>query len=265
MKKTFLVLQVLSIFLLSCGSNNNSNGTAVGDSTNNQPVIADSNSIIADTSTAVADTNSTVVQPAAQKGPDVNARLALRTLWCNAKTDVSSDEDEIYLLVAGKKSDGTEYTNRLPTGLTWSLTKGGGPAKQAMEAKYGPIPNGFDLWSGSLKDGESIVINVLFMDEDNSQAPARAALLSDLVKRIDPNDPKVLLVAGIASAVSRILGANQDDFVGAYAVKITNNNGNKKVDYVPLEQAILVGNNLNGKRIDVAGSGGHYFTTIAVY
>jgi hypothetical protein len=134
-----------------------------------------------------------------------------------------------------------------------------------MESKYGPLPNGYDLWSGSLKDGESVVVNILFMEEDRSKAAGRAALLADLIAKTKTDDPRALVVAGISSAVSRILGQDMDDFIGAYAVKITNNNGQKDVQYEPLERATMVGPNLNGKQINVAGSGAAYLTTIAVY
>lgn len=259
MKKATYFLQILVICLMSYYSNY-SNGKHINPD--------DSDAVythkIKTTSNTAADTNLTVTQPVVRKGPDVNARIALRTLWCNEKTELSH-EDEIYLLIAGKKSDGTEYTNRLPTGLTWSLANSGGPSRQAMETKYGPIPNGYDLWSGSLKDGESVVINILFMEEDKSKAPARAELLADLVKNTDSNDPRAIAVAGIATAISKFFGQDMDDFVGAYAVKISNNNGNKNIDYIPLEGATLVGPNLDGKRIDVRGSGAWYLTTVTVY
>ena len=100
--------------------------------------------------------------PAAH-GQSIKAKLVIHELHCAGTTGEldlpvgGSPDDEIYILIKGKKSDGSRINARVPTESVWSLINKDGPKRKRLNET---------LWSESLESGESVELFVLFMEED---------------------------------------------------------------------------------------------------
>jgi hypothetical protein len=263
MKKHIIALEVLLGFLLSCSQDNNlkteqlhpAKATASDSSSKNEPAF--SSEPIPTKKDSISST------PPSPSYPDISPTVTIKTLWCNEKTEGTlgmNKQDEVYFILAGKKTGGETYEARLPAGLTWSLEKSGGSGKQSLEGKYGA----FSAWHGTLKSGESVELTFFWMEEDAGKAGDRIKAAARAAKATDPNDA----IIGTAATVGVILGAlierDNDDSLGSFAVKITNENGTLKKEWQVKDNCLDKGEDPNGKRFDLSGSGAYYMTTVEV-
>ena len=157
-RNTFFFRLVLFLFLFSCKNSANKK-EAYADSINLAKKYADSIAALPPTY------------------PDLPTTVTLKTLRVKKHNDgllkLVDKQDEVYLLLAGKKSEDTaDIKTRFPYGLSWSLSDKGGPARQAMEVKYRPEK----LWDGILIPGEAVELTFVMMEEDKAKAADRLEL-----------------------------------------------------------------------------------------
>jgi hypothetical protein len=148
-----------------------------------------------------------------------NVTLFMQTLHCGGTTDngLQGDEDEIYLLVAGKRSNGSEFSQRIPSSGHWSMDEDPPDSRQNK--------NSVNLWSGHLAPGESVEITIIVAEEDQSgkeQMAIRAA--SQAARNTTIGDPIIGTILKIAGLLGGFL-VNTDDYPGAFAVEISNVSG----------------------------------------
>jgi hypothetical protein len=271
MNSKILLLQLTLLALCSCQGESKQEGSAAN-TTDETPAA---NTPATSTPSAVASqpvsppqnvTEATTATPAVVH-PDITPALTIKTLWCNEVTDALpivgrriNDEDEVFFLVGGKKSDGTSYQERFPEKLTWSLTKSGGPGVQSLEAKYGPYTMPLQP---TLKDGESVEMTIVWMEADDAQADERLAAAAQIARETAPNDQRIGTAANIVEALAGAL-RNKDDLLGALAVRITNDKGTLKTEWQAKEHCTDVGSTANGQRFNFENAGGAYMTTLEV-
>lgn len=185
--------------------------------------------------------------------------LILKSFWCNRTTEYS--EDEIYFLVAGIKSDNTEIKYCIPNSGHWSVNDNGGPQKQSLEKIKGETV----LWSGDLKNGESVELTILCMEVDNGDAGKVMQLASDVGKEINPNDKTVGTIADIVKVIGTIFANNTDDFPGAFSVLIQrDNNGKLSFNWKTNERCEDKGTLEGAKRFDLKGDRAEYLIGLDV-
>lgn len=245
-RNTFFFRLVLFLFLFSCKNSANKK-EASADSTNLAKKYADSIAALPPTY------------------PDLPTTVTLKTLRVKKHNDgllkLVDKQDEVYLLLAGKKSEDTaDIKTRFPYGLSWSLSDKGGPARQAMEVKYRPEK----LWDGILIPGEAVELTFVMMEEDKAKAADRLELASQLARKTKPEDTKVGTAAAVSDIAARIFRTNKDDFIGAFAVKISNVKGEKKTEWKIMDFCSDEGSDSTGKKFDVHGAGAHYSVTLDV-
>jgi hypothetical protein len=87
---------------------------------------------------------------------DVNVNLTMTKLWCDHTTE--PHEDEPYLVVTGKTSDGKLIASRIPKDGHWDINDGRAP--RAVE--HQPI------WSGLISNGAHADLKIFIMEKDDN-------------------------------------------------------------------------------------------------
>ena len=162
----------------------------------------------------------------------MNVRLNLDSLTCNKTTEAG--EDEVYFLVRTDYGKGQGKWVRYPCGNAhqenchWNMNDGKEPRR------IGPYQ--LDI---NLNKGQSAVMLVHIMEEDGGLPGDWAQKAGEALQMID--DPKAQAVGVIAQVLGRIasifeLGKDTDDFIGSFAVRVTNDNGSLKYDWIKGER-----------------------------
>jgi hypothetical protein len=165
-----------------------------------------------------------------------HAGIWIETLWCGHTTEAG--EDEIYFLVASKKSDGTAHTSRLP-----------GPNEHVDMNDSGPKQDrnhiNLVLWEGDLADGESVIIYTAIMEEDGGIPGDLLQTIGAGVGEIGGGNPISDIASGILTGVGSILNLSgirdTDDFPGSFAVHLTNAGGRLVQQWKAVERAKSIG------------------------
>ena len=246
-RNTHYYVLVLFLFLFSCKNSGDKNDSAA-DSAKLAKKYADS------------------IAALPPSYPDLPTIVTLKTLWIKKHNDglikTMDKTDEVYLLLAGKKSmDTAEIKSRFPYGLSWSLSDKGGPARQAMEVKY----RSEKLWEGILTPGETVEFTFMVMEEDKAKAAAGLELASQIAKKTVPEDTNLGSAAKISEIAAQIFRNNKDDFIGSFAVKISNIKGEKKTEWKIMDFCSDEGSDSTGRKFDVHGAGAHYQLAVAIH
>jgi hypothetical protein len=170
----------------------------------------------------------------------ITAKLVMHELHCAKTTGelrlgpIGNPEDEIYVLIKGKKSDGTRIDKRVPGNGVWSMIDKDGPKRKMTNVT---------LWGGELKNGESVDLFVLFMEEDRKRFDAytkqfdqmldsqRFASMAKAVggggKKDDATEDIIReILKELIKLVTREIENDTDDVPGAVRVRMWNENGN---------------------------------------
>lgn len=177
---------------------------------------------------------------------NIKAALVMDELFCAKTTEMS--EDEVYLILAGKKSDNTLIRTRVPgNNGHWDLNDNGDKKRRVKN---------ITLWEGELKNGESIDLFVIGMEEDWKPNDAIDKAITDVMSmnifnakyatgaRAFNDDKekdesfwkelaKKLFEEGLKKAFDGVF-KNQDDYLGSVAVRLWNDGGNLRTDYRPI-------------------------------
>jgi hypothetical protein len=180
--------------------------------------------------TPVAPGGTPPVPPAPPAGPKTGVTLSLN-VDCMDTTEAG--EDEVYLLVMGKSSSGGSFSSRRPADKPHeeaghiNMNDGDDDANKHV--------NGWIPFQGDLLDGESVAVDVLLMEEDGGTSKPWQELAAAVVGSSE--NPYAVAAASILEIATK-LGFNfvndDDDFLGAFSVVITNNGGKLSTQWKPL-------------------------------
>lgn len=189
--------------------------------------------------------------------------IVLSGLACDKTTEASADE--VYILVSGLRSDGLQYSARLPTDNDqWDMNDGGQPTDNPNGDSH--IITNRLLFSGDLAQGQSWNLVFILMEKDGATTATAQDVTSYLLT--SSSNPYQIAVGGILSALT-FLGlykTDTDDYIGSFAVCIKNMGGVISADWLPKDNVIddvtpqrdpNVGPNGHGFRMN--GDGSNYF------
>jgi hypothetical protein len=131
-------------------------------------------------------------------------------------------EDEVYLVVTGQYSGGNPFQYRFPNETQhWDLNDGEGD----------PPVRDWPLINLEMHNGSSVDLIVLVMEEDGGTSGGWTRLGGSVVGRLNPQAGAIIGVIG-----SLINFQDSDDFIGAFSVHITNDNGNIITTFSPRDR-----------------------------
>jgi hypothetical protein len=165
----------------------------------------------------------------AQKGR-AKVEVVLERLECDDTTE--SGADEVYILAAGKKSDGSVFSQRWPSNNPhqasghWDMNDSGDAANNPSgDSRH--ITNK-TLFVNYLNPGESWDIIFAFMEEDLGSTGEDA--LPGLAKALQTTPNAYAIAAGTFLQFLTDLGimkvnVDSDDYIGSMALHVTNDGG----------------------------------------
>ena len=149
----------------------------------------------------------------------MQARLVLRTLFCQRTTEPY--HDEVFAIVSSQHSNGVRSTIVLPRGdgdadggRAWDANDSG-----ALRDRWLRYP----LWTGSLNEGESASVSVILCESDNTNYETAGSVIGGLLA--STGNPIGVIAGGLVSLASQLLPANADDVLGAFNVTFECRNG----------------------------------------
>lgn len=149
--------------------------------------------------------------PLIAPGPvQTTVKFGMPYLECFKTTEAG--EDEVYLIVTGRWSDGTTFKYRYPneTGH-WDLNDGEGD----------PPIRDINLINLGMGQGSYVDLAVVIMEEDGGSTGGWAALAGAVVDTLVPEG------GGIFSAIGSMLNfTDSDDYIGSFKVRVYENNDN---------------------------------------
>lgn len=165
---------------------------------------------------------------------DVNVELSLAELHCLKQTQ-NDDRDEVFLIVYGDTPSGVVnvklprvHDRRDDYYQFWAATSAtqGRPATWTnQDARGMGAPQ---IWSGSLKEGESATFLVAIAEQDNKDK-------EDIKKAVKAGLVIASTVLPAASAAlplaDKLPDTNADDFIGSFAIKLNNSDGKLVTEY----------------------------------
>jgi hypothetical protein len=189
---------------------------------------------------------------------DYKYKLQMRQLLCNHTTEAG--EDEVYILVFGKTSDGSYWNFRMPNSSDhWDLNDGNDPRE---------VTN-WDLASSDthLNIGEYATFNIYIMEEDGGNLMQ----ILDYGKQIIKNcpDPRCLAATNIIQAAQNS-GFNiydTDDYIGSFSVTLSRTQTGYSCEFKNFDRvAGTAGWSNNGnceEQITFLGDGSSYIGTFS--
>lgn len=168
-------------------------------------------------------------------------------LSCQKTTE--NGQDEVYILVAGKTSDGREVRNRLPSPSGhWDINDGRDPRA------FGPVR----LVDMPLSPGQSARFVVAIMEEDGGTTQPWQEMAGQILGTIPTGITQAL--AGFLNTIGKFLVFHDsDDYIGSFEIKIRNENGALNSEWAALERCNYIPNaegpDTHGFRLNGDGSG----------
>ncbi|WP_265595980.1 hypothetical protein [Verrucomicrobium sp. BvORR106] len=165
----------------------------------------------------------------------MGVELGFRGFACDRTTEDGADE--IYMLVFCRRG-GATFSSRLPRDLPqqelghWDMNDGGQGWKSAVVPYSGDahgINDGVLLTlDGNLKDGESVEIQVIIMEEDGGNTKKLQEVGSQVLQQT--GDPYAVATGVILGALTNLgfnILADTDDFIGSFGVKVVGVGGGR--------------------------------------
>lgn len=194
--------------------------------------------------------------------PEITRRVGIhmRGLACDKTTE--SGADEVFIMVIGRRSDGTVYAERIPgEGQHWDMNDGDQPTNNSSGDSH--IIAGKDLFVAELPQGQTWEVLFTIREEDNGNtAKAQAAAAALLVNSRNPYAAGAGAILG-ALTVAGMRVDDTDDTIGSFGAQIYNDKGNlimtwKNVDRVASEIVGTDGRGNNGHEFRMNGDGSNY-------
>lgn len=162
-----------------------------------------------------------LIRPASARGGNDTVVFSMPYLESFQTTE--HGEDEVYLIVAGKRSDGGSFQYRFPNGSDhWDLNDGEGDP---------PVRNQTLINFNNFDPGDSADLVVTVMEEDGGVAGGWISLGSAVVGAI--NKP----AGAIISTIGQFLNfGDSDDVIGVFSVHIENINGDVFTSIKPIDR-----------------------------
>lgn len=137
----------------------------------------------------------------------------LERLYCRKTTEAG--EDEVYLLMFGKASDGLSFSGRLPGSRShWDMNDGN------RDISFRQVNQ--NLYFSPLADGAQLLLQVVIMEEDGGDPAAYVRAAAEAAKLIGPGNPYVQGGAAIAEAGAGFLPKDTDDVLGGFSLLAEN-------------------------------------------
>jgi len=131
-------------------------------------------------------------------------------------------EDEIYIVISGRSSDGQSFKARLPNDAGhWDLNDGEGDP---------PVLNQ-DLMRFDMAEGSSLDFTVMVLEEDGGTIGGWTNLAGGALTLVDQGLGELIGVIGELFNFK-----DSDDFIGAVAVHIEMTNGQALATFKPLDR-----------------------------
>lgn len=181
----------------------------------------------------------------------------MRQLLCNKTTE--SGEDEVYIIVAGKLSNGGYWNFRMPGATNhWDLNDGNSP-REVTEW-------GLASSNAPLNIGESATFNIYIMEEDGG---GLGQILDVAQKVIDQcPDPRCLAASNVIQTANSIgLPVDTDDYIGSFSVTVYRNLNGYYAEWMNFDRCGKVGWSNGGgleEQINFGGDGSSYIGTFRV-
>lgn len=181
-------------------------------------------------------------------------RLVMRQLLCNKTTE--SGEDEVYIIVAGKTSNGSYWNFRMPgPNNHWDLNDGNSPRDVTdWELAASALP---------LNVGESAALNIYIMEEDGGSL----GQILDVAKKVIDQcpDPRCLAASNVIQTANSVgLPTDTDDYIGSFSVVIYRTPSGYSCEWMNLTRCGKVGWSNGGgceEQINFSGDGSAYVGT----
>jgi hypothetical protein len=161
-------------------------------------------------------------------------QVVMTRLFCEHTTEAG--HDEVYCYYGGVNGAGQQKSDRKPglrdgagadNGTAWDMNDRGDKQDQTFNAT---------LYEEPLAPGQSARLGFVFRESDGSDirdAFRDAGMLAGKVAEV-VDDPEIGAIVKVVAAVFKLLGAlvpkNNDDPLGAFALKLTNQNGNLLIE-----------------------------------
>jgi Ricin-type beta-trefoil lectin domain-like len=182
-------------------------------------------------------------------------RVMLSALRCNDTTEWSADE--VYILVVGRRNDGTTFSARLPKNAFrvpeghWDMNDSG-ESHDNQKGDSRKITNKI-LFSNQLPEGATWDLAIIVMEEDDGTT---INVLDSIIQKlgmlpagIKPFDYVVQIVGGVLRGRDDdgFIGfRDTDDYIGSFAVHVTRRNGAVVPEWRKIDRINHTQNNING-------------------
>ena len=156
------------------------------------------------------------------------AQVVLRHLYCAKTTEAG--HDEVYYIMGGTDGEGKQISHRGPDATqggdadnqtAWDMNDSGDQQNRDLNAV---------LYDGVLAAEQAATLLFSFLESDGTNFGTTLQAAAGLAQKVDSElkdpDPWVKIAAGVAEFVAGIVPTNQDDFLGAFALRVKNDNGN---------------------------------------
>ena len=166
----------------------------------------------------------------------VHAGIWIETLWCGHTTEAG--EDEIYMLIGWKKSDGSTRSYRWPSDHGHIDMNDSGPKQNRFGINI-------MLWEGDLADGESVAVYTAVMEEDGGLPGDVLERISQGIGAVGGGNPITDIVGGVLGGLGEFLNLigirDTDDFPGSFAIQLKNEGGRLIQSWQAVERCLSLG------------------------
>jgi hypothetical protein len=150
-----------------------------------------------------------------------NLRIGIRTLYCDQTTE--PNHDEIYFLVSASLNGSVSTGNRAPfadgdadSGKSWDFNDSGGKSGNQDRWLH------YRIYDAPLQPGEQADIRIAFMESDGTNNGQIVAILGALAQ--NSGEPLIQATGVALSTVAKFLPPNEDDILGALALRVNYRN-----------------------------------------
>lgn len=157
------------------------------------------------------------------------AQIVVRRIYCSCTTE--SGHDEVYYLFGGVNGAGKEISHRGPdawqsadadNATAWDMNDSGDEQNRYLNAT---------IYDEPLTAGQTATFACAFYESDHQDYGSTVAAAGKLASGVGGliKQPVVVIAGQVLTFIGSLIPMNQDDFLGAFSVRLANVNGQVRI------------------------------------
>lgn len=157
--------------------------------------------------------------------PQTRAQVVVRRIYCSCTTE--QGHDEVYYLFGGVNGAGAKVSHRGPdawqsadadNATAWDMNDSGDQQNRTLNAA---------IYDEALTSGQTATFACAFYESDSQDYGSTVAAAGKLAEGVgaELKSPLVTIAGKALEWIGSLIPKNQDDFLGAFSIRLANTNG----------------------------------------